>query len=260
MKGTPDIRVMVTGSWSTSATVNHLSMICLQVHQDFDISPSLLLFGCGWLWKDTTDVQKWLAVTTQQVSLPICCATTGRPCKIGVHLICSRMLEFISRHSTCKVKVWTMVRNQYQFGLVMCCKQNERSACVGTNLWNKFIDNSIIAANDRCLLLFAQINLYAKGWVALYSSVTIIKMTSVANHGSICCFRVAGVESQTQWENANSIEKTPGHRDQTRHPRWGDRANDCTMMLHQGTSWYQNIEVRSNFLWSLSLIACENQK
>lgn len=148
-----------------------------------------------------------------------------------------------------------MVRNQYQFGLVMCCKQNERSTCVGTNLRN----NCIIAANDRCLLLFAQINLYAIGWFALYSSFTITKMTSVANHGTICCFRVAGVQSQTQWENANSIEKSPGHRDQTRHPLWVDRANDCTMMLHQGTSWYQNIEVRSNFLWSLSLIACENQ-
>lgn len=85
MKGTPDIRIIVTGSQTAWAPVNG---------PEDDLSWSTprfqhRLFTSAILPRMTvttqkTDVQKWLAVTTQQVLLPISCVTAGRPCKRSV--------------------------------------------------------------------------------------------------------------------------------------------------------------------------------
>lgn len=78
-------------------------MICLVVHQDFNIVCSLLLFRWRWLWKYKTDRQQSLAVTTQQPSLPLSCVTSRQPCKTTVFLI---IFPTTISHGAFRVPTW----------------------------------------------------------------------------------------------------------------------------------------------------------
>lgn len=113
VKGTPDIRTIVTGSQTAWATVNGIEHDLSWgtpgfQHHSFT-SPFLL-----WM---TLKTQNWRAevvvVTTQQVSLPISCARLGHPCKIAVDLIIRATIvweRFISRHALCKGLIDTLCR------------------------------------------------------------------------------------------------------------------------------------------------------
>ena len=80
---------VVTGSQIAWDTVNGPKHDLSWSEPRFQHLGSLLLFSHRWLWKQKTDVQKRLAVTTQQVSLPKSCVTVNQPCTTITGLIIS---------------------------------------------------------------------------------------------------------------------------------------------------------------------------